>query len=231
MLIIEVKRYTCNDCSRKKSLQEIIVSNSIPNCGLQGDDPYIIGPNFRQMLSIESTEELKPIHFLPHFIDDLSIFPIYSMVFYWPSRLFAISEFIIEIEKMNIEYNIFDRKGRTIADIKEVEEICILFKIEKSNEFELLFNDYLSLVAADNHFVGFWIGGMPCFSWYPIKFDPYDEPYKVLIDFPHFFATIGWDASRVLIMDKNASLNYETLKKQLKSLTIKQFDEVGYDCC
>ncbi|PMB05441.1 hypothetical protein CEN49_18085, partial [Fischerella thermalis CCMEE 5273] len=66
---------------------------------------------------------------------------------------------------------------------------------------------------------------------YPIKFDPYDEPYKVLIDFPHFFATIGWDASRVLIMDKNASLNYETLKKQLKSLTIKQFDEVGYDCC
>lgn len=97
---------------------------------------------------------------------------------------------------------------------------------------ETVWIPFFKIILAINEFIGFWIGEIPCFSWYRgIQYDPYNRDPRILIDFQRFFATIEFDADSIAFFYKSELLTLDKIKSRLKSFTIQEYIEEGYSCC
>lgn len=230
---IEIRHSICKShLSKGKSLKEIIESNAIPACSMQSDDRYIIECGVTQSLHLRSTSPTQPIRFFPKFLTDWNLFPIYCLL-RWPSGLFSTLDFINELKQKGIKFEILDINHRFIARTDKLKgDLNFLLRVENGKSLDSIFQDYFFTIASINDFIGFWLGEIPCFSWYKgNQYDSYNRDPRILVDFRHFFATIEFDADGIALFHKSELLTFDKIKSRLKSFTIEEFIEEGYSCC
>lgn len=223
---IEIRNSICKSHLFKgKHLREMVRSNTFPACSMQSDDRFIIEYGVIQSLHISSVNPSYPIQFFPQFLMDWSVFPIYCL-FRWPSGLFSTLDFIIELKEKGIGFATF---GMNRPSMSRVGDINFLLRIENGKVLDPIFRDTIGSI---NEFIGFWLGEIPCFSWYEgIQFAPYNRDPRILIDFQRFFATVEFDGDSIALFNKGELFTFDRIKSRLKSFTIDEYVEESYSCC
>lgn len=230
MFSISIERAICHNMCKRKSLEEIIFSDTV-HCSMQYQGRYILDQEVSQSFDITS---LSGVDFIPQFLMDLNKFPIRILV-QFESSLYPIFEFIQSLERNHLPYYIFDFNGIPISPLIKKSYYHILFEVTNEKQLSMLFENYLYDIVANNNFVGFWIGEIPCFSLYQ-GFQSskdhrlWDTP-MLLLDMKQFLVTINYDISGITLINKHGILTFVQLRYQLKSFSIESYTETGFACC
>jgi hypothetical protein len=223
-----IKHTACrNYITKGKFLTEITREKTFPKCMMQSDLRYIIERGEMHSLQISSPYESTSIGFFPQLIKEWGIFPVYFLI-EWPPSWIPFGDFVNRIKNKGIKYTVC--MISILSDNND--KYSILIKIDDGKYLKGLFEDYLFHIATLNHFIGIWLGEIPCFSWYKgIQYDNYDHEPNVLVCFNKYFVTFNWDADYVILLSRDYHLNYNELQRRLRNFYVKEYTEDVYECC